>query len=568
LCRDRLADPTCADTDAEDPSRGTDMPVRSRGSLLAGSILLGLFSLVGAGCHSSAGYPVEENAHSSLRPWGGKTRSTTGGPNDAFAIRPGVAARSPTPASGAVAAAPPVSGNQPVPLQRRVTTPEPDVVSMPGTIIATSGPSLNPTGTVGINPKAPAPASTTSKAAEVKKTTTTRMWQPWKQNSTATSRNTTAHRTSVPPRVPASGTVIAVSGQATEAGTGVTPAIVPLDLSPLPSVGSSSVPARLGQGPAIADPPPANPAVIASSPISEADKRTTAPGNAASGQNKDKPGTRSNRESDDQKKEEAPPPRLVTRPAPPAGAPIAGVPVGMAAHGYGPPPVPRELAKRALSPYIIEPPDVLLVGSSQTLIPDQPLVRSQHIVSMDGYIRLGIYGQVFVAGMTLDQARQAIAQQISKRVTDVKADNLEVDVLAYNSKFYYVITDGGGWGQQVYRLPYTGNETVLDAVAQIGGLPPVSSKKRIWLARATPSCHQPHILPVDWKCVTQCGAADTNYQLFPGDRLFVQSDARIRADGWLIKTLSPVQRILGTTLLGASTVNDIKGNLGGGGFIR
>ena len=45
-----------------------------------------------------------------------------------------------------------------------------------------------------------------------------------------------------------------------------------------------------------------------------------------------------------------------------------------------------------------------------------------------------------------------------------------MDVLAYNSKVYYVITDGGGAGEQVYRIPSNGNETVLDAIAAIEGI--------------------------------------------------------------------------------------------------
>ena len=94
-------------------------------------------------------------------------------------------------------------------------------------------------------------------------------------------------------------------------------------------------------------------------------------------------------------------------------------------------------------------------------------------------------------------------------------------MLAYNSKVYYVITDGGGYGEQVYPIPVTGNETVLDAIAKINGLPAVSSKKRVWIARATPGCTNPNILPVDWCGITKKGFAATNYQVFPNDRIYV-----------------------------------------------
>jgi polysaccharide export outer membrane protein len=291
----------------------------------------------------------------------------------------------------------------------------------------------------------------------------------------------------------------------------------------------------------------------------------------------------------------------------PPGAVLPPPPGPHGRHGHGLPgglPVPREFAKRALSPYIIEPPDILLVqGTAAITLPTQPLA-GQHLVRPDGSIGLGIYGNVFVAGMTLDQAATAIAAvlqrsfqqspeppgpgedvkdpkqretmaEIRDQVKRAKAltveqikMELQVDVLAYNSKFYYVITDGGGFGEQVYPIPITGNETVLDALSKINGLPPVASKKNIWVARATPDCHNPQILPVDWCGITQRGCGVTNYQIFPGDRVYVKADPLIRTDSFLAKFLSPIQRVLGTTLLGSSTVNSIKNGSNGGGTSR
>src|SRR5262249_47784878 len=124
-------------------------------------------------------------------------------------------------------------------------------------------------------------------------------------------------------------------------------------------------------------------------------------------------------------------------------------------------PLPRELRKVTLPAYVIEAPDILLVESNLGL-KDQP-IRGQHLVRPDGSINLGIYGSVYVAGMTLEQARAAVAALLSQRVKNLTVRNVSVDVLAYNSKVYYVITDGGGYGEQVVRLPITGNETVLDA---------------------------------------------------------------------------------------------------------
>jgi polysaccharide export outer membrane protein len=257
-----------------------------------------------------------------------------------------------------------------------------------------------------------------------------------------------------------------------------------------------------------------------------------------------------------------------------------------AAYTPAPPPdgaVPRELSKVVLPPYVIEPPDLLLV---QVLVPPEtgdispysrdpkaysfPLqpqpVDGQHIVGMDGTINLGIYGTVQVAGLTRDQARERIRDFILQQ-TGRKRDTVQVvvDVLAYNSKVYYVITDGASYGEQVFAQPATGNETVLDAMARIGGLPQVASKRRIWLARRSPNGGPDQILPVCWDEITRQGITRTNYQVLPGDRIYVDSQQIVTLDNWLAKFIQPVERIFGVTLLGSETVQSLKGRTTTGG---
>jgi polysaccharide export outer membrane protein len=178
-------------------------------------------------------------------------------------------------------------------------------------------------------------------------------------------------------------------------------------------------------------------------------------------------------------------------------------------------------------------------------------VRGEHLVRPDGTVGLGTYGSVHVAGMTLEEAKVTIEAYLARYLQNPQ---ISVDVFAYNSKFYYIILDGGGYGQTIYRLPVTGNETVLDALSQINGLPAVSSKK-IWVARP----HSGHdcgeeVLPVKWREVAQCASVATNYQLYPGDRVYVKADGLITTDNWVAKILSPIERVLGVTLLGQQTV--------------
>jgi polysaccharide export outer membrane protein len=221
------------------------------------------------------------------------------------------------------------------------------------------------------------------------------------------------------------------------------------------------------------------------------------------------------------------------------------------------PSVPNESAKVPLTPYVIEAPDILLIESTQKL-PDQP-IRGQHLVRPDGTVNMGIYGSTLVAGMTLDQAKEAVGRVLGTRIKDFDTRNLNVDVLAYNSKFYYVITDGGGYGEQVVRFPITGNETVLDGISQIYGLPAVASKKHIWVARRPNESGPEQILAVDWIGISQRGSTATNYQILPGDRIYVNADHWVKFDSKVAKVLSPFERIFGFTLLGSETVNSIMG---------
>ena len=96
----------------------------------------------------------------------------------------------------------------------------------------------------------------------------------------------------------------------------------------------------------------------------------------------------------------------------------------------------------------------------------QQQIAGEHLVGPDGTINLGTYGSVYVTGMTLEEAKVAVEEQLSKFLD---APLVSVDVFSYNSKVYYVITEGAGQGDNVARFPVTGNETVLDAVAQIVG---------------------------------------------------------------------------------------------------
>ena len=92
------------------------------------------------------------------------------------------------------------------------------------------------------------------------------------------------------------------------------------------------------------------------------------------------------------------------------------------------------------------------------------------------------------------------------------------------------------------------------------------ASKKIWIARPTDEPGKVQVLPVKWEDITAQASTGTNYQIMPGDRIFIAEDKLIALDTSLGKIFAPVERIFGFTLLGTGTVTRLSGNvLKGGG---
>ena len=176
----------------------------------------------------------------------------------------------------------------------------------------------------------------------------------------------------------------------------------------------------------------------------------------------------------------------------------------------------KAAAKPGLPAYVIEAPDILRIAFAPK--PDGAPKSDEYMVRPDGTVGLGLYGNIAVAGKTLAEATDAVRKELAKFQFQ---GEVTLDVAAFNSKVYYVVTDGGGGGEQVQRLPCTGNETVLDALARAGANP--GAKQTVWVARPGANGGKEQILPVDWNGISAKGDVKTNYQLLPGDRVHVMT---------------------------------------------
>jgi protein involved in polysaccharide export with SLBB domain len=176
-------------------------------------------------------------------------------------------------------------------------------------------------------------------------------------------------------------------------------------------------------------------------------------------------------------------------------------------------PLPRELDKRVLAAYVVEPGDALLVQPADLDSPvhfpaDQPVLP-------DGTINLGRYGRVVVAGMTVDEIENAVRAAVSAQTKN--PGPMTVRIVTRASKVYYVLGEVNAPG--AFQL--TGRETVLDGIIAAGGLTDRGSRRNIILSRPTPPDGCRIVLPICYREIVHLGDTSTNYQLAPGDRIFV-----------------------------------------------
>lgn len=235
-------------------------------------------------------------------------------------------------------------------------------------------------------------------------------------------------------------------------------------------------------------------------------------------------------------------------------------------------PIPRELNKVAMPEYVVSPPDLLIVEVLEAL-PGRP-ITGERLVRPDGTITLGFYGDVYVNGLTVREIKEKVIIHLRKYLTDevlglvgfdennkriaiapADSDRVFVDVAAYNSQVYYVQGDVAAPG----RLPITGNETVLDALNYAGGLAPTASVPNVRLVRpGPPGTSTAQVLPVNIPAIIQEGDTTTNYQLMPGDRLYVYRDPIIRTTIFIDRLAAPFNTVLTSILQYSFTVRSVK----------
>ncbi len=175
--------------------------------------------------------------------------------------------------------------------------------------------------------------------------------------------------------------------------------------------------------------------------------------------------------------------------------------------------LPIEGCKTVLPNYFLEPGDELFIEPVE-FDADITLPADQTIL-VDGTIDLGKYGRVIVTGLTVEQTESLIVE----RVYEIEGKRVPVNVRLLESNAAVVYVLGAVSSPGSYRL--RGNETVLDGILLAGGLSSNASPCDIILSRPTSPCDCRVVLPICYRQITQMGDTTTNFQLQPGDRIYV-----------------------------------------------
>jgi hypothetical protein len=60
---------------------------------------------------------------------------------------------------------------------------------------------------------------------------------------------------------------------------------------------------------------------------------------------------------------------------------------------------------------------------------------------------------------------------------------------------------------------------------------------------------------VDWNAIVMRGRTETNFQLLPGDRVYVEAQSVVAVNNIMTKLFAPINNLAGTVLLGRSVVS-------------
>jgi polysaccharide export outer membrane protein len=162
--------------------------------------------------------------------------------------------------------------------------------------------------------------------------------------------------------------------------------------------------------------------------------------------------------------------------------------------------------------YRLQPGDVLEVQFRYS-----PEFNQTVTVQPDGYVSLEIGGDLKVAGMTVEQTRQAILRKASVRLQDPVA----TVILKEFQKPYFVVA---GEVAAPGKLEMRERVTAIQAIMLAGGLKEGAKASQVVVFRNLPSSDLAEVKVLNLKSIRRTADLENDLTLQPGDIVFVPRD--------------------------------------------
>lgn len=185
--------------------------------------------------------------------------------------------------------------------------------------------------------------------------------------------------------------------------------------------------------------------------------------------------------------------------------------------------------------YILQPPDEIEVHCTKA--PEINIQRQQ--IRPDGKVSYEAIGEIQAAGKTCDQVAQILRDKIIELYKLTGDNPVDIRVVAFRSKRYYVLGQVATPGAQVY----SGRDTVLSALALAGSPTVLAWQERIQVIRPShDKSVKPKIFEINFDRMSAHGDLSKNVLLEEGDVIFVPPTILAAAAMKIEEFIRPIAR--------------------------
>jgi polysaccharide export outer membrane protein len=200
--------------------------------------------------------------------------------------------------------------------------------------------------------------------------------------------------------------------------------------------------------------------------------------------------------------------------------------------------------------YILHPPDEIEIHCT-----DAPEIDGQsQQIRPDGRVGFEGIGELYAAGKTPSQVASELRTKVLELYQIEGEKFIDVRVVAFRSKRFYVLGQVGSPGPQVY----TGRDTVLGALALAGSPTVLAWGDRIQVIRPSAAKNiKPKIFEFKYDKAAAHGDASKDVLLEPGDIIYVPPTILAAAAMKIEEFISPIARAFsGYYILGGGSTED------------